>query len=244
MRVAMHKTFTAILLLMANTAIALAQDEGDPKRGKRAFLKCVTCHSAASNVHKTGPSLAHIWGMKAATVQGFSRYSEALQSSHIVWNEETLDRWLREPPSLVPGTSMKMPGIASVSERLDIIAYLKQLTSRSAAAQGPASEPDAGRRGGMMGMMGASEPADISKPLPSQRIVSISHCSDTYVVTPAQGKTLKFWEFNLRFKTDSSDMGPPDGKPVLLPAGMMGGDRSFVIFHSPKEISGFIEEKC
>ena len=96
----------------------------------------------------------------------------------------------------------------------------------------------------MMGMMGASEPTDISKPLSGQQVTSLRHCRDTYEVTTADGKTRKFWEFNLRFKTDSSDKGPPKGKPVLLRAGMMGGDRSFVIFNSPKEISGFIEQKC
>jgi cytochrome c len=52
-----------------------------------------------------------------------------------------------------------------------------------------------------------------------------------------------FWEFNLRFKTDSSDKGPEPGHPVLIPASMMG-DRAFVIFAAPEEISGFIESKC
>ena len=40
---------------------------------------------------------------------------------------------------------------------------------------------------------------------------------------------LPFWEFNPRFKTDSSDKGPRPAQPVLLPASMMG-DRAFVTF--------------
>jgi cytochrome c len=61
-------------------------------------------------------------------------------------------------------------------------------------------------------------------------------------VTTAAGETLPFWEFNLRFKTDSSDKGPRSGQPALLQASMMG-DRAFVIFAAPEEISRFIS-KC
>lgn len=239
----MHRILVAALLVTASPVAAMAQVDGDPTRGKRAFLKCVACHSADPKVHKTGPSLARIWEKKAATVEGFSRYTEALQSSGIVWNAETLDRWLHDPEALVPGTSMKMRGIESKAERENIIAYLKQLAS-SAADQASASDQMAeGPGGGMMGMMGASEPADLSEPSPSQQVAAIRHCRDSYEVATADGKMRKFWEFNLRFKTDTSGMGPPEGTPVLLPVGMRG-DRAFVIFAAPKAMSGFIEEKC
>jgi cytochrome c len=138
---------------------------------------------------------------------------------------------------------MKMGGMAGAAGRQDIIAYLEQLASGAAAAQTPTSDQESDRNGGMMGMMGASEPADISQPSPSQRVVSLQYCRDTYEVTTADGERRKFWEFNLRFKTDSSDLGPPEGKPVMLPAGMQG-DRAFVIFHGPEAISGFVAEKC
>lgn len=238
----MHRIFVAALLVTASTVAAVAQVDGDPTRGKRAFLKCAACHSADPKVHKTGPSLARIWEKKAATVKGFSRYSDALQDSDIVWNEETLDRLLRNPEALVPGTSMKMRGITNATERRDIIAYLKQLASGT-ADQTAASKQKSARPGGMMGMMGASEPTDISQPPPGQQVISLRHCRDAYEVVTADDELRKFWEFNLRVKTDTSDMGPPEGTPVLLPAGMRG-DRAFVIFAAPKAMSGFIEEKC
>ena len=37
---------------------------------------------------------------------------------------------------------------------------------------------------------------------------SITYCPDTYQVTTADGQTKLFWERNLRFKTDSSVIGP------------------------------------
>ena len=53
------------------------------------------------------PSLAGIWNRRAASAEGFQRYSDALRTSALVWNEATLEKWLASPEKLVPGTSMK-----------------------------------------------------------------------------------------------------------------------------------------
>jgi len=76
-----------------------------------------------------------------------------------------------------------------------------------------------------------------------ERITAIRHCGDGYAVTTADGRTREFWEFNLRFKTDSSLRGPAPGTPVLLESGMQG-DRAYAIFSRPQEISRFIRESC
>ena len=57
------------------------------------------------------------------------------------------------------------------------------------------------------------------------------------------GETHPFWEFNLRFKTDSSERDRSRAMPSCMPAGMMG-DRASVIFADPEEISAFIEKRC
>jgi cytochrome c len=74
-------------------------------------------------------------------------------------------------------------------------------------------------------------------------VTAIRSCGDSYFVTTADGTTKAFWEFNLRFKTNSTAEGPDPGKPVILRAGM-AGDRASVIFASFKEISAFIQIKC
>src|SRR5687768_16324543 len=52
-------------------AIVAAQPpEGTATRGAALFRQCVACHSVESGVHLTGPSLAHVWGRRAATVDG------------------------------------------------------------------------------------------------------------------------------------------------------------------------------
>jgi cytochrome c len=58
-----------------------------------------------------------------------------------------------------------------------------------------------------------------------------------------EGAPVEYPEFDLRFKTDSTPDGPPPGTPVVINAGMKG-DRGFVIFSIPGEISAFIEAKC
>ena len=72
---------------------------------------------------------------------------------------------------------------------------------------------------------------------------AIRHCGDSYYVTLGNGETSSFWEFNLRFKTDSSARGPVKGHPVLVGAGM-GGDRAQVVFANPAEMSTYIRNHC
>jgi hypothetical protein len=78
---------------------------------------------------------------------------------------------------------------------------------------------------------------------PENRVQSITYCPDTYRITTADGQTQEFWERNLRFKTDSSAIGPNKDVPVLFGAGMQG-DRASVIFSAPEEISSFIMRQC
>lgn len=109
---------------------------GDPQPGKREFLRCATCHAAEPAVHKNGPSLATVYGRAAASVEGFGRYSDALRRADVVWTDETLDAWLRDPRAVAPGNTMVIPGIAAARVRLDLIAYLKDLATRNRAAAG------------------------------------------------------------------------------------------------------------
>lgn len=217
--------------ILAMCAIGLiggpAVAAGDPEKGKRAYRSCQSCHSLKPGRHMTGPSLANTWGRKVGRVEGFTRYSDALRSSGIVWNAETLDAWLENPRALIPGSRMTFRGIANRQAREDLVAYLRRVT-RGEGAFAPSAS------GGVV---------DLKAMGPARKVTAIRYCADTYRVTTAAGKTVPFWEFNLRFKTDASENGPPEGHPALLRASMRG-DRAFVIFASPSEISAFIETKC
>jgi cytochrome c len=227
----MTPVFAAGALLLLCTTGAMAA--GDAKRGAKLFGQCMACHSTQPGEHQTGPSLAHVWNRKAASVHGFMRYSEALKRAPLTWNEPALDQWLSNPAQMVPGTTMTFPGIKEAQARQDLIAYLKALDENKA--------PVAAKGGGMMGM--GRQRIDLKNAPAAGQLRSIKQCGDTYTIETADGKTEKVWEFNLRFKTDSSKLGPAPGKPVVVGAGMQG-DRASIVFAAPEEISQAILQAC
>jgi len=96
---------------------------GDAVRGQSVYERCLACHAIAYD--RTGPRHCGLFGRRAGSVPGFA-YSDAMKRSGIVWNEQTLDMFLKSPMTAVPGTSMGYAGIADPQERADLIAYLKQ----------------------------------------------------------------------------------------------------------------------
>jgi cytochrome c len=226
---------TAVALVLSGSDTS-AQNVG---QGQRLYSACAACHSLEPNRNMTGPSLSGVWNRKAGTLDSFRRYSSAVKSSDITWNDETLDAWLENPQHVIPGNTMTFAGIKNSKQRADLLAFLKQATQ-------PGKAPSTANRqgGGMMGMMGgAGQVQPLKNPAPEDRVKSIAYCKDTYKVTTADGKTREFWERNLRLKTDSSDDGPDKGAPALVNAGMMG-DRADVIFADPDEITPLISHQC
>ena len=192
----------AIAGAMGTNASAFAQSQND-QRGQRAFgASCATCHSLEPNRNMTGPSLAELWNRRAGTLQSFERYSDELKSSRIIWDDKSLDEWVKNPQQLIPGNHMTFPGIKDARARADLIAFLKKAAQPGQAPQ--LAQP----RGGMMGMMGGGRVTNLKKLGSEDSVQSIRYCRDTYKVATADGKTHDFWERNLRFKTDSGDEGP------------------------------------
>ena len=232
----MPKAGAIVLIAIATIVSKSAVAAGDAKRGAQLFQQCMACHSVQPGEHLTGPSLAHVAGHKSGSAQGFQRYSEALKRSGVTWDDASLDKWLANPEKLIPGNVMTFPGVRDAQARQDLIAYLK------AAAENKAPQAEKkGGRGGMMGMQ--ARKLDLKVAPPEGQVTSIKYCGDTYTVDTADGKSQKIWEFNLRFKSDSSKQGPAPGKPVVVGAGMRG-DRGSIVFASPGEISSAIKQVC
>jgi cytochrome c len=74
-----------------------ADAAGDPEAGAQAFRTCAACHTLEPGAHRTGPSLAGVFGREAGTAEGFHRYSDALKSADLVWNEDALNTFLADP---------------------------------------------------------------------------------------------------------------------------------------------------
>jgi cytochrome c2 len=91
-----------------------------------AFAQCKACHSVERGKNGIGPSLAGIYGDRAATVPGFE-FSDPMKNSGLTWNQSTLDRYLTDPRGVVPGTKMAFGGVKDAAQRQAIINYLKTL---------------------------------------------------------------------------------------------------------------------
>jgi cytochrome c len=227
-----------VTLVIISLDVSGVRSEGNSSRGQRVFGACAACHSLQPDQNMTGPSLADLWNRKAGSVASFNRYSPALQSSNIVWNDKTLDEWVADPQHFIPGNQMTFAGIKDGQQRADLLAFLKEATKDGSAQ----TAQQGGMMGGMGGMGGGQVPG-LKHLDPAMRVQAVTYCKVTYTISTANGQTRKFWERNLRIKTDSSSDGPERNAPGLVPAGMMG-DRADVIFADPSEISGFIRPEC
>jgi cytochrome c len=224
-RVSSRRTAWTLVLAAALLVPLSAFAAGDAERGARAYRACIACHALEPGRHLTGPSLANVFGRKAGEAPGFERYSDALKQSGVVWDEKTLDAWLREPASVIPGNVMTFGGINDEKVRSDLIAYLKAADSR----------PGTRRPGFRL--------PDLKKAPPDAIVTAVRHCGDTFFVTTQEGKIHKIWEVNLRLKIDSRDTGPFPGKPVMVGAGMQG-DRASIIFSALSEIGELVKKNC
>lgn len=229
------------VLVTISFGVVVAFSDGNLARGERVFGACAACHSLQADQNMTGPSLADLWGRKSGSLPSFNRYSPALKSANIVWNDKTLDEWIADPQHLIAGNQMTFAGIKDARQRADLLAFLKQATQPGASVAQQGGQM--GGMGGMGGMMGGGQVPNLKNLDPEERVQAISYCKDTYTITTANGQTRKFWERNLRLKTDGSGDGPEKNAPALIPAGMMG-DRADVIFADPSEISTHIAAKC
>ena len=127
-------------ILVAGTALLAgrASAEGDAASGEKlynGFLRCNACHSLKPGVTKVGPTLAGLFGRRAGSNEAFEQYSAAMVNSGVVWNEDTLEKFLANPQKFIPGNTMtegvsRVVGrITSDQHRADVIAYLKVATA-------------------------------------------------------------------------------------------------------------------
>jgi cytochrome c len=122
MKSAIHLAFAAAISCAA--LVSSAEVKADPARGAQLFQKrCTGCH--ALDRVKAAPPVRGIFG-RAAGRDGLYPYSDSMKQARVVWDEQTLDRWLADPDGLIPGNDMTFR-LESAAERADIIAYLKSL---------------------------------------------------------------------------------------------------------------------
>jgi cytochrome c len=122
----LRTTLTILTGVVCATA-AIDASAKDADRGREAFEKrCTGCHSL--DKVKLGPPLRGVYGRAAGKDPQFT-YSDVVKNASVTWDESTLDRWLSDTESVIPGNDMTFR-LNDRAERADIIAYLKQLPGK------------------------------------------------------------------------------------------------------------------
>jgi len=118
----------AVLAVAAAAGVPAADARAaDAARGQELYeSRCGGCHSLDAN--RVGPAHRGVYGRKAGSAPNFA-YSPAVKGSTVVWEEKTLDAWLTNPQTVIPGQRMNFR-VALPEDRADIIAYLRQQSGR------------------------------------------------------------------------------------------------------------------
>ncbi|MDP7186627.1 MAG: c-type cytochrome [Paracoccaceae bacterium] len=96
--------------------------------GEKVFKKCKACHQIGAGAeNKSGPQLNQIAGRLIGGADGF-KYSGALSGmadQGLIWTDEALAGFLRNPKAYAKGTKMSFAGLKKETDILAVIEYLK-----------------------------------------------------------------------------------------------------------------------
>lgn len=115
---------SAMLIFSSNAMAA-----GDAVKGKKLAKKCTACHTLnEGGKNRLGPNLFNIIGNPAGDVKGY-KYSKAMKSSGITWDQSTFLDFIAKPKKVVKGTKMSFAGFKKANQRTDLLAYFETLKS-------------------------------------------------------------------------------------------------------------------
>jgi cytochrome c len=104
---------------------ASTSNPGNPDSGAELYsTECRGCHAVS-----IAPTLRGLINRPAASVMGFTGYSEALKAkaaAGLTWSEVNISAFIAAPQEFAPGTLMTKV-ILDPQQRSDIIAYIASL---------------------------------------------------------------------------------------------------------------------
>ncbi len=104
------------------------------KRGMKVAQRCIPCHDMTKErkITRTAPPLWGVFGQPAGSTRQFA-YSPAymkIADTGLIWNETTLNDYLKNPQAVIPGDTSTFTGIANHAERIALIDYLQSLREK------------------------------------------------------------------------------------------------------------------
>lgn len=205
------KPFHLVLLigfsLCAFISTAAAEDT---EAGKAVFQQCAGCHMLGPDAqNRFGPQLNGLMERGAGTETAYE-YSVAFKTTMdagLTW-PESLDAYLTAPMTVMPGTKMVFPGVASAEDRANVIAYIAMYkedgsTETSAdTADGSEPTPELSARSG-------------NKLTPEMRLSIMSKSIPTHGVLHlgriALEEEVLAWDIDIR----PDGQGLPDGRGTV-----------------------------
>ena len=114
--------FAPALSIQAAPAIDAAQLAA----GQQVFAQCKACHSIEKGKSDgVGPNLYGVYGAKSGGHSTTFKYSAAMKTAGLTWNDAGLNTFLLAPMKAVPGTKMTFGGVKDDTKRAALIYYLK-----------------------------------------------------------------------------------------------------------------------
>lgn len=99
------------------------------ERGAKLYKRCRACHTLdEGGKHKVGPNLWAVYGTKAGSKEGFN-YSKVMAASEVVWDDATIDAYIKKPNEFMKGNRMSFVGIKKQEDRDALQVYLKAETA-------------------------------------------------------------------------------------------------------------------
>jgi len=87
---------------------------------------CQQCHALFGNDNLKSPNLQKIYGDRVGNT-AYQHYSEGVENSSVIWGDSSLAAFIRNPQSVVPGTSMPNPGISDPEDVENVVKFIKFL---------------------------------------------------------------------------------------------------------------------
>lgn len=173
------------------SGVYASQVWADAAAGKTVFNQCAGCHAVGSGAtHRFGPQLNGVFSRDAGSADGFE-YSNAFVdkvADGLQWDTLTLDAYLESPGSYIPGTKMLYPGLQSIDDRNNVIAYLATIdTEGSIGGASPAGDSALAK---------SSKDEVTPRPLASE--FSIPEHGILHLGRPALDEEVRAWDIDIR----------------------------------------------
>ena len=127
-------------LLLAVTLFhgsVFAENISSISSGAKIFKKCQNCHQIGEDAkNRVGPQLNNIFGRSAGVLPGVKYSKNMVQAGEegLVWNNETLNSFIKNPKGLIAKTRMSFRGLKKEDDRKNLLLYLSEFSKKSSSS--------------------------------------------------------------------------------------------------------------